>query len=90
MHRACLWTRLRAGFDGAATFPSFKPSTARRAGAALGPAVLFFGCRTSAEFICREELAAFLEAGAITELHVALSREGAQKDYVQHHIKVRR
>jgi NADPH-ferrihemoprotein reductase len=72
------------------SFHVSKPPTTRRAGAALGPAVLFFGCRTSNEFICRDELAAFLEAGAITELHVALSREGAQKDYVQHHIKVRR
>eukprot|EP00197_Chlamydomonas_leiostraca_P012125 CAMPEP_0202864656 /NCGR_PEP_ID=MMETSP1391-20130828/4809_1 /ASSEMBLY_ACC=CAM_ASM_000867 /TAXON_ID=1034604 /ORGANISM="Chlamydomonas leiostraca, Strain SAG 11-49" /LENGTH=667 /DNA_ID=CAMNT_0049544423 /DNA_START=66 /DNA_END=2069 /DNA_ORIENTATION=- len=57
-------------------------------GAKLGPAVLFFGCRNRAhDYIYEQELAGFLEGGALTSLHVAFSRHGAAKDYVQHHLE---
>lgn len=56
-------------------------------GSTVGPAYLFFGCRTrDQDFIYESELEAFQKAGALTELHVAFSREGKQKDYVQHQL----
>ena len=64
-------------------------STVRRgaAGTALGAATLFFGCRArDQDYIYAAELAGFLRSGALAELHVAFSREGAAKDYVQHHM----
>jgi len=55
-----------------------------RSGKKLGPAILFFGCRNTAQdYLYREELREHLETGALTELHVAASREGPQKVYVQ-------
>ncbi|KAF8065880.1 ATR2 [Scenedesmus sp. PABB004] len=55
--------------------------------AELGPAVLFFGCRSRAhDYIYEAELAAAVEGGALSALHVAFSRAGPQKDYVQHHL----
>jgi NADPH-ferrihemoprotein reductase len=49
-------------------------------GAKLGPAHLFFGCRSSAEdFIYRAELEGYLASGVLSGLHVAFSREGASK-----------
>lgn len=42
---------------------------------ALGPAVLFFGCRTrKGDYIYEEELADYVKAGDLTNLHVAFSR----------------
>jgi len=57
-------------------------------GAALGPAHLFFGCRSRAQdYIYEAELEALLAGGALSNLHVAFSRDSVDKDYVQHHIR---
>jgi cytochrome P450/NADPH-cytochrome P450 reductase len=59
----------------------------RRDGATLGRALLFFGCRhPDRDYLYRDELERFAADG-IVELHVAFSRLGAEKTYVQHRIK---
>jgi NADPH-ferrihemoprotein reductase len=59
----------------------------RARGAAVGEAVLFFGCRRRGEdFILRGELESFLADGTLSALHTAFSREGAEgapRVYVQ-------
>eukprot|EP00897_Mesotaenium_endlicherianum_P009537 jgi/Mesen1/8611/ME000050S08023 len=58
-----------------------------RQGEKLGPAILFFGCRKhSKDYIYEEELQQFVSSGALTHLHVAFSRDGPEKEYVQHHM----
>jgi cytochrome P450/NADPH-cytochrome P450 reductase len=50
----------------------------------LGPSMLFFGCRSpEQDYLYAEELKDLAEHG-VTELHVAFSRAGTDKTYVQH------
>ncbi|KAF8056108.1 cypD [Scenedesmus sp. PABB004] len=73
------------GGTGVAPFVAFleERDAARRAGEALGPAHLFFGCRSPRDFIYRERLEAWRQSGVLSGLHVAFSREGPCKVYVQ-------
>src|SRR4030088_2264850 len=71
---------------GLAPFRGFlQERAARKAeGAALGPAMLFFGCRhPDQDYLYADALKAFAADG-ITELHTAFSRAEGPKTYVQH------
>ena len=70
---------------GLAPFRGFCQERAARkaAGATLGPALLFFGCRRpDHDFLYREELEGFAKDG-IADLKVAFSRGEGPKTYVQ-------
>ena len=63
----------------------FERLALRERGATLGAAVLFNGIRSAAaDFIYRDELEMFQARGVLDALHVATSRDGAEREYVQH------
>ncbi|PRX70698.1 cytochrome P450/NADPH-cytochrome P450 reductase [Cohnella sp. SGD-V74] len=71
---------------GVAPFRGFLQARAelKKQGAGLGEAHLFFGCRSEADHLYREELEQY-EKERIVTLHTAYSRmEGKSKTYVQH------
>jgi cytochrome P450/NADPH-cytochrome P450 reductase len=71
---------------GLAPFRGFLQERASRKakGAALGPAMLFFGCRhPEQDFLYAEELKAFAADG-VADLYTAFSRADGKKTYVQH------
>ena len=50
-----------------------------------GQNILFFGCRhRDIDYIYRDELEAYQSSGTLSQLHVAFSRDGNRKVYVQH------
>ncbi|MGE0499461.1 MAG: bifunctional cytochrome P450/NADPH--P450 reductase [Rhizobiaceae bacterium] len=70
---------------GLAPFRAFLQERAllKAQGRALGPAMLFFGCRhPDQDYLYRDELEKFAADG-ICELFVAFSRNGSEKAYVQ-------
>jgi cytochrome P450/NADPH-cytochrome P450 reductase len=73
---------------GLAPFRGFlQERAARKAkGAALGPAMLFFGCRhPEQDFLYADELKGFAADG-VSELHTAFSRADGPKTYVQNQL----
>ncbi|MBS7541218.1 bifunctional cytochrome P450/NADPH--P450 reductase [Ancylobacter lacus] len=56
----------------------------REQGVAVGPVLLFFGCRNESDYLYREELEAYRDDGTLNLLAVAFSRRaGTPKTYVQ-------
>ncbi|MEL6792193.1 MAG: cytochrome P450, partial [Pseudomonadota bacterium] len=77
---------------GIAPFMGFMAERAHRKaeGGALGPAVLFFGCRhPDQDFLYQEQLEGWAADG-IADLHVAFSRKEKEKVYVQDLIRKER
>lgn len=63
-------------------------AAALAAGARLGPALLFFGCRRKDEdYIYRDELEEAKRDGTLEDLILAFSRQEAGKVYVQHRLE---
>ena len=51
----------------------------------VGKNVLYFGCKKSnLDYLYQDELQLFRDEGVLSDLHVAFSREQAEKVYVQH------
>ncbi|KAK3080736.1 hypothetical protein LTS18_013666 [Coniosporium uncinatum] len=76
---------------GVAPFRGFVQERAAlaRDGQTVGKTILFFGCRKAAEdFMYQDEWEQYKkDMGDAFEMHVAFSREGPNKVYVQHKIK---
>ena len=72
------------GGTGIAPFMGFLRTRKRliEQGTEFGESILYFGCRTSRDFIYENEINEFLQCSALTELHCAFSRENG-KLYVQ-------
>ncbi len=70
---------------GIAPFRAFLQERALHADA--GPAWLIFGERNRhCDFLYESEMKGFLDRGVLTRLDTAFSRDGAEKDYVQHRL----
>ncbi|KAL7746978.1 hypothetical protein RI367_007690 [Sorochytrium milnesiophthora] len=77
--------RAAAASPAASSSPS--PSPSPTPSTALGPAILFFGCRNQAhDFLYADEWPQYISRGGLTTLVTAFSRDGPQKVYVQHRL----
>lgn len=75
---------------GVAPFRGFVQERAfqKESGLDVGETILYFGCRKQQEdFIYEEELRDFESRQVITQLHLAFSRDQAEKQYVTHKLK---
>eukprot|EP00537_Pseudo-nitzschia_pungens_P002872 CAMPEP_0172368906 /NCGR_PEP_ID=MMETSP1060-20121228/29634_1 /TAXON_ID=37318 /ORGANISM="Pseudo-nitzschia pungens, Strain cf. cingulata" /LENGTH=1003 /DNA_ID=CAMNT_0013093647 /DNA_START=232 /DNA_END=3243 /DNA_ORIENTATION=+ len=69
---------------GIAPFMGFLSHRKALAKSGTGSVEVFFGCRHSNhDYLYRDELETFDKDGVIDHLHVAFSRDGAKKEYVQ-------
>ncbi|XP_072098911.1 NADPH--cytochrome P450 reductase-like [Mobula birostris] len=60
----------------------------KQQGKEVGETVLYYGCRHENEdYLYQKELEGFQKDGVLTQLHVAFSRDQAEKVYVQHLLK---
>ena len=69
------------GGSGIAPFLSFlekRENVCKRSGAALGPAVLYYGCRNTNEYMFRSMLQGHLESQSLSRLVVAFSNESTE------------
>jgi len=85
-HRMCL---LQTGKTERQNHSNGDSTSSADASVSVGPSLLFFGCRKRDEdFLYESEWSAAVEAGALTALHTAFSREEkARKVYVQHRMR---
>lgn len=49
---------------------------------------LYFGCQTKNEYLFEDEMKEFFDNGTLSELHVALSRQGPEKVWIIFIIKI--
>eukprot|EP00040_Diaphanoeca_grandis_P036139 m.229289 g.229289 ORF g.229289 m.229289 type:complete len:700 (-) comp33557_c6_seq1:881-2980(-) len=60
----------------------------KKNGKLVGDSVLFYGCQKRAQhFLYEEELLGYSKDGVISDLHLAFSRDGNKKVYVQHKLE---
>lgn len=54
-------------------------------GKPVGDTVLYFGCRhKNQDYLYEDEIEEYVKDGTLTHLHLAFSRDGPEKLYVQH------